>query len=115
MAIDLCKTMEHVQIADDQAILATQFGDTLESISVSLDALSPQQREVVELAYRSALTHPNPLAHVVGDPAAWRDTNLASTEALAPTGGPGGIVFGSDGSVWYTAIFANQVSRVRVK
>ena len=71
MAIDLCTTMEHVQVADDQAILAPQFGDTLESISVSLDALSPQQREVVELAYRSALTHPNPLAHVVGDPAAW--------------------------------------------
>ena len=71
MAIDLCKTMEQVQVADDQAILASQFGDTLESISVSLDALSPQQREVVELAYRSALTHPNPLAHVIGDPAAW--------------------------------------------
>lgn len=71
MAIDLCNKMKHMQVADDRAMLETGFGDSLESISVSLDALSPQQREVVELAYRSALTHPNPLAHVVGDPAAW--------------------------------------------
>ena len=76
MAIDLCNKMEHMQVAGDRAMLETGFGDSLESISVSLDALSPQQREVVELAYRSALTHPNPLAHVVGDPAAW-ESNFA--------------------------------------
>ncbi len=71
MAIDLCNKMEHVQVTDDEALLERGFGDSVESIAVSLDNLSPQRREVVELAYRSALTHPNPLAHVVGDPAAW--------------------------------------------
>src|SRR5437764_7261210 len=76
MAIDLCNKMEHMQVTDDEAMLASGFGDSPESISVSLDKLTPQVREVVELAYRSALTHPNPLAHVVGDPAAW-ESNFA--------------------------------------
>ena len=76
MAIDLCNKMEHVQVTDGEALLASGFGDSPESIAVSLDKLSPQAREVVELAYRSALTHPNPLAHVVGDPAAW-ESNFA--------------------------------------
>jgi hypothetical protein len=71
MAIDLCNKMEHMELADDRAMLGSGFEGSMENISVSLDALSPQQREVVELAYRSALSHPNPLAHVVGDPAAW--------------------------------------------
>lgn len=76
MAIDLCNKMEHMELADDRAMLGSGFEGSMENISVSLDALSPQQREVVELAYRSALTHPNPLAHVVGDPAAW-ESNFA--------------------------------------
>lgn len=71
MAIDLCNKQEHMRIIEDQATLVNSFGETLGNVSVPLDSLSVDQREVVELAYYSALNHPNPLMHVVGDPAAW--------------------------------------------
>jgi hypothetical protein len=71
MAIDLCNKQEHVRIVGDTATLEDQFGNAVNSASVPLDALTVDQREVVELAYYSALNHPNPLMHVVGDPAAW--------------------------------------------
>ena len=71
MAIDLCNKQERMRIVGDQATLVSQFGDALDNVSVPLNALSVDQREVVELAYYSALSHPNPLMHVVGDPAAW--------------------------------------------
>ncbi|MFP5265244.1 MAG: HEAT repeat domain-containing protein [Blastocatellia bacterium] len=71
MAIDLCNKQEHIRISDDSATLEGRFGEALNDVSVPLDALSVDQREVVELAYYSALNHPNPLMHVVGDPAAW--------------------------------------------
>lgn len=71
MAIDLCNKQEQMRIVGDRATLANQFEDALGGISVPLDVLSANQREVVELAYYSALIHPNPLMHVVGDPAAW--------------------------------------------
>lgn len=71
MAIDLCNKQEQMRIVGNQATLANPFQSALEGISVPLDALTVDQREVVELAYYSALIHPNPLMHVVGDPAAW--------------------------------------------
>src|SRR5919107_1022285 len=71
MAIDLCNKQEQMRIVGDRATLANPFEDALDGISAPLDALSVSQREVVELAYYSALIHPNPLMHVVGDPAAW--------------------------------------------
>jgi hypothetical protein len=71
MAIDLCNKQEHIRISDESATLEGRFGEALNDVSVPLDALSVDQREVVELAYYSALNHPNPLMHVVGDPAAW--------------------------------------------
>lgn len=71
MAIDLCNKQEQMRIVGDRATLANPFTDALEGISAPLDALSVDQREVVELAYYSALIHPNPLMHIVGDPAAW--------------------------------------------
>jgi len=71
MAIDLCNKQEQMRIVENRATLATPFEDALGGISVPLDVLSANQREVVELAYYSALIHPNPLMHVVGDPAAW--------------------------------------------
>jgi len=43
---------------------------------VPLDSLPVDKREVIELAYYTALTHPNPYMHVVGDPAAW-ESNFA--------------------------------------
>lgn len=71
MAIDLCNKQEQMRIVGDRATLANPFEDALGGMSAPLDALSGSQREVVELAYYSALIHPNPLMHVVGDPAAW--------------------------------------------
>jgi hypothetical protein len=74
--IDLCNKMEQMRITGEHATLKNQFNDALESVSVPLNALTVDQREVVELAYYSALVHPNPLMHVVGDPAAW-ESNFA--------------------------------------
>jgi hypothetical protein len=68
--------MEQMRITGEHATLKNQFNDALESVSVPLNALTVDQREVVELAYYSALVHPNPLMHVVGDPAAW-ESNFA--------------------------------------
>src|SRR5581483_8722752 len=69
--IDLCNKMEQVRLTDDRALLKSPLTDSLETASIPLDALTGEQREIVELAYHSALVHPNPLMHVVGDPAAW--------------------------------------------
>lgn len=71
MSIDLCNKAEQVSIVGNQAIWGSRLGEALENVSVPLEALSAEQREVIELAYYSALFHPNPLMHVVGDPAAW--------------------------------------------
>src|SRR5215207_4485350 len=71
MAIDLCNKQEHLRVVNDEATIVSLFGNALDGVSVPLDALSVDQREVVELAYYSALNHPNPLMHVIGDPAAW--------------------------------------------
>jgi hypothetical protein len=60
-----------MRIAGEEAVWESQNGDGQESISVPLQALSAEQREVIELAYSSALGRANPLMHVVGDPAAW--------------------------------------------
>lgn len=69
MAIDLVNKLGPVQIVGNQAVL----GDEL---SASLEVLPSEQREVLRLAYAAALTHPAPLTHVVGDPAAW-ESNFA--------------------------------------
>jgi virginiamycin B lyase len=56
-------------------------------------------------------------APAVGDSAtaAWRDVEVSSAESLAPTGGPGGIVFSRDGTLWYTAMFSNKLARLQVR
>jgi len=79
--------------------------------------LDPRTKEILEFAAPSSVKLSAAAAPAAegSAAAAWRDTNLASTEALAPTGGPGGIVFGSDGSVWYTAMFANKLARLQTR
>ena len=79
--------------------------------------LDPKTKQIVEFAAPSSVRLSAAAAPAAGGSAAaaWRDTNLASAEALAPTGGPGGIVFGSDGSVWYTAMFANKLARLQTR
>jgi virginiamycin B lyase len=39
---------------------------------------------------------------------------LPAGQTLGPTSGPGGIVFGLDGNIWYTSIFSDKVARLRV-
>jgi virginiamycin B lyase len=79
--------------------------------------LDPKTKQIVEFAAPSSVKLSAAAAPAAGDSAAaaWRDTNLASAGALAPTGGPGGIVFGSDGSVWYTAMFSNKLARLQTR
>ena len=81
--IDLCNKMEQLRIGNEQATLKNHFADALKSTSVPLDALTSDQREVVELAYYSALAHPNPLMHVVGDPAAWESNFAHALDRIA--------------------------------
>jgi hypothetical protein len=81
--IDLCNKMEQVRIGDSEAVLKNHFADALKSTSAPLDALTVDQREVVELAYFSALAHPNPLMHVVGDPAAWESNFAHALDRIA--------------------------------
>src|SRR6266481_2295616 len=72
--IDLCNKMEQIRITGDHATLQSPVADSPGNVSIPLDALTTEQREIVELAYHSALVHPNPLMHVVGDPAAWESS-----------------------------------------
>jgi hypothetical protein len=76
MAIDLCNKGEHLRVSGDEATWDAYFGNALDKITVPLDSVPVDKREVIELAYHTALTHPNPLMHVVGDPAAW-ESNFA--------------------------------------
>lgn len=81
--IDLCNKMEQIRIGDDRATLKNHFADAVKSTSVPLEVLTKDQREVVELAYYSALAHPNPLMHVVGDPAAWESNFAHALDRIA--------------------------------
>jgi hypothetical protein len=83
MAIDLCNKLEHLRIVGDQAMWEGQFGDALDTVAVPLEAVPLDQREVIELAYYTALTHPNPLMHVVGDPAAWESNFAHALDRIA--------------------------------
>src|SRR5215471_20880640 len=76
MAIDLCNKGEHMRVSSGEATWDAYFGNALDKITVPLDSLPIDKREVIEVAYHTALTHPNPLMHVVGDPAAW-ESNFA--------------------------------------
>ncbi len=41
--------------------------------------------------------------------------NLKASEQLGPTGGPGGIVFSQDGTIWYTAMFSSKIARLQTR
>jgi hypothetical protein len=81
--IDLCNKMEQVRVGKNEAVLKNHFADAVKSTSVPLDALTVDQREVVELAYYAALAHPNPLMHVVGDPASWESNFAHALDRIA--------------------------------
>jgi virginiamycin B lyase len=79
--------------------------------------LDPRTKALHEFAAPSSVRLTAAAAPAVGDSAtaAWRDAEVSSADALAPTGGPGGIVFGRDGSVWYTAMFSNKLARLQTR
>ena len=79
-----------------------------------LDLMS---RQVHEFAVPSALrTEEVPVgaADTASDAARDARMNLKANERMGPTSGPGGIVFGQDGNIWYTSIFIDKVSRLQV-
>jgi virginiamycin B lyase len=77
--------------------------------------LNPKTRAIHEFTAPSSTKLAAAAAPAVGDSAtaAWRDVEVSSAGALAPTGGPGGIVFSRDGTVWYTAMFTNKLARLQ--
>jgi hypothetical protein len=83
MAIDLCNKVEHMRVAGGEATWEPTFGKALDKVTVPLDSLPIDKREVIELAYYTALTHPNPLMHVVGDPAAWESNFAHALDRIA--------------------------------
>jgi hypothetical protein len=83
MAIDLCNKAEHMRVTGSEVTWEPLLGDTLDKISIPLNSLPVDRREVIELAYHAALTHPNPLMHVVGDPAAWESNFSHALDRVA--------------------------------
>ncbi|HEX6047404.1 MAG TPA: hypothetical protein VFZ22_23135 [Pyrinomonadaceae bacterium] len=78
--------------------------------------LNPTTREIFEFSVPTALaTSSVGVADTAAAVMAEAQAALGAEKTLGPTAGPGGIVFSSDGSIWYSAIFADLVSRLRVK
>jgi virginiamycin B lyase len=78
--------------------------------------LNPTTREIFEFSVPTALVARSVgVADTAAQAMAEAQTALGAEQTLGPTAGPGGIVFSSDGNIWYSAIFADLVSRLRVK
>jgi virginiamycin B lyase len=81
--------------------------------------LNVMSRQLHEFSVPSALRAEEPTVIGAADTAAdaTRDArmSLKTGEKMGPTSGPGGIVFGPDGNIWYTSIFSDKVSRLRVR
>ena len=77
--------------------------------------LNPKTKQIQEFSAPSSVRLQGPAAAPAAGSAAaaWRDANAASAQALAPTGGPGGIVFSRDGTIWYTSMFSNKLARLQ--
>ncbi|HEY0543960.1 MAG TPA: hypothetical protein VGC91_01085 [Pyrinomonadaceae bacterium] len=79
--------------------------------------LNVMSRQVHEFSIPSALREEAVVigpADTVSDAARDARMNLRAGEKMGPTSGPGGIVFGADGNIWYTSIFVDKVSRLQV-
>jgi virginiamycin B lyase len=82
-----------------------------------ISRLNPMSRQVHEFSVPSA---PSLAVATAGaaDTAkqALVDANMSlpAGQTLGPTSGPGGIVFGLDGNIWYTSIFSSKLARLRV-
>lgn len=78
--------------------------------------LNPTTREIHEFSVPTAIaTQRVAVADTAAEALAEAQAALGSDKQLGPTAGPGGIAFSSDGSIWYSAIFADLVSRLRVR
>ena len=87
-----------------------------EMLGNQIARLNPTTREIFEFSVPTALASQTvPLAGTAQEALAEAQAALGAEKTLGPTAGPGGIAFSSDGSIWYSAIFADLVSRLRVK
>lgn len=87
-----------------------------EMLGNQIARLNPTTREIFEFSVPTAMQagQVGP-ADTASEALIQAQAALGTEKTLGPTAGPGGIAFNSDGSIWYSAIFANQVSRLRVK
>lgn len=79
--------------------------------------LNVMSRQVHEFSVPSALREETTAigaADTATDAARDARMSLRTGEKMGPTSGPGGIVFGADGNIWYTSIFVDKVSRLQV-
>jgi hypothetical protein len=78
--------------------------------------LNPTTREIFEFSVPTAtLAGEIGPADTASEALIEAQSALGADQKLGATAGPGGLAFNSDGSIWYSAIFANQVSRLRLK
>lgn len=78
--------------------------------------LNPTTREIFEFSVPTSVAAAEvPVADTASEALAEAQMALGTKEQLGPTAGPGGLAFAADGSLWYTAVYAGNVSRLRVK
>jgi virginiamycin B lyase len=82
-------------------------------------SLNPETKMIHEFSAPSVPPKLNPVAPAAGDTAKVAQVdarmNLKAGETIGETGGPGGIVFSQDGTLWYTALFTNKVARLKLR
>jgi virginiamycin B lyase len=84
-----------------------------------ISRINPKNKQVHEFTAPSSVkleqaAAPSPgSATAGGGKAAWRDENRGAG-GVSDTSGPGSIVASSDGTIWYTAMFAHKIARLRV-
>jgi virginiamycin B lyase len=80
--------------------------------------INPKNKQIHEFSAPStaklAVPGPPPSAAAANGKPAWRDENIAAPPP-SDTGGPGSIVVGQDGSLWYTAMFSNKIARLQTR
>lgn len=77
--------------------------------------LNPTTREIFEFSVPTAVAASSVgVADTAAEALVEAQAALGAERQLGPTAGPGGIAFSSDGTIWYSAIFADLVSRLRV-
>ena len=56
MAIDLCNKLEHMRVSEDIVSWESWLGNPRDKVTIPLENLPDNQREVIELAYFEGMT-----------------------------------------------------------